>query len=106
MSLKKKIILSIIGLTVILITIINVYTNNILNDVINNNEKVINANITGKVNDLISLKLDDAEVSLNVVAKNKEVEEAFANRDRDRLQFMLGDAYASMKESIAQFNVS
>lgn len=103
MSLKTKIIILVVLTSALMVTGLNIYTNSLVDNLISKNEVQQNEIIEEAVKKEIQTKLDDTEISVLTIANNSEVKEAFANRDRERLLYMLLEGYESIKDRVAQF---
>lgn len=103
MSLKVKII----GLTIILVVAmiagLSIYTNVLVNNLIHDNAETTYSEQAVSIVNAIETKLNDTEIAVNTVAKNTEIEKAFAERDREKLVEMLEASYASIADQVAQF---
>lgn len=103
MSLKTKIIALIIILLVGLIGGLNYYTNNLVNNILDESTtekfEVIAYTVTSK----IETKLIDTKIAVLTIANNLEIRKAFAERDREKLLEMLQDSYAAISDHVAQF---
>jgi len=103
MSIKKKLLGLIVVTSLILVL-------GILFVVVNANSKLIKGleesnyeKITKVVRNRINQNLDETEIALIGIAKNKEVIRLFKERDREGLIDLLMDGYVPIKSKMAQF---
>jgi len=104
LSYKALLLISIsLGMTVI-ISFLSYFIYSTMSEEIINQEISELESISNAVNLKLQASIDEAETAVKVVAENTEVQEAFAERDRDRLRGMLLDSYREVSNSMAQFH--
>lgn len=103
MSIKWKILIPLVIVFVILFTTLFFYTTNVANDLILANTDANLQHVAKSINHTLRSQLDLTEVAVNTIANNKDVQQYFANRDREKLLEVFETSYASIKTQVAQF---
>jgi methyl-accepting chemotaxis protein len=103
MSLKRKMLIAISILSIVMVVGLSYYMNIVVKDIIMSNEVAYNLGVENGVNNVIDQKVMDSEIALNLIAKNPVIMETFANKDREKLLFLLKDSYSLIKDDVKQF---
>lgn len=101
----KSLLLFVISLSmIIIISFTSYYIYYTMSEEIIKEEENELLSISKAVQLKLDASVDEAATAVKVVAENREVQEAFAERDRDRLREMLLDSYRAVSDSMAQFH--
>ncbi|MBF7097515.1 methyl-accepting chemotaxis protein [Alkalibacter mobilis] len=103
MTYKSKIIFGISLATILVMAATNLSLYFNMEETIRDEERMRLNNIAKTIKLKESALIDEAKSAVLAVAGNKEVQKAFANRDREALIYMLEGSYLSIEDKIAQF---
>lgn len=103
MSVKWKLSGVILILILLLVLGLMFYTNNVVNNLVDDNTKVEFQMMAETITHQINSQLNNTELAVISIAENKAVVEAFANRDRDMLLELLMNSYSEVSDRVAQF---
>jgi methyl-accepting chemotaxis protein len=103
LSLRNLLLITISLSLIIIISILSYFIySNMSAEIIKQEEEKINAIATTmetKLNDL----QEEGEIAVKLIAKNRAVQKAFAERDREELRNMLLESYQEISQEMAQF---
>ncbi|MCK8823462.1 methyl-accepting chemotaxis protein [Fuchsiella alkaliacetigena] len=102
-SLKQKLFITLVACIVILSAIIIVYMGRQSVNLVESNEELQDQSLTNVVERMMQDQLEKAEDIALSIAYNTEVQERFANRDREGLLEMLESSYEQIEDEFPQW---